>query len=951
MSTSPYAYSPFYSPPPPPHPHHQFAALHYTDHLPLSPQDYSMAHNDHSMQPPPSPSIPIDPALALYTPYYSSYQPHPQPSHLPQHLSLPPSYSSPSSQGSDTIGTPPTEHMYPSGSGNINGKRPASAISNHSVNDSRKKSRKDDESEAQSPAMDKEDPPKAKPTRGSRACTVCRRLKMKCVGAEQGPPCKRCVSGNHECIFEESNRGKRSSKKHELLTRSLRKMERTLDTVLRSIGNPSIATDGISRTPSPSPQTTATQTLLAISPSPPPTASSSFPHQGQGSPKLHSLPDNSLNPLGLLAEASLANRRAQATNRSVLATKAPQPGDSPKVGVASDNYFKPGPMTILPLRRLYIERQVQPEMLSFVTTEEVVALFNIFFDHFGMHCNLFDRNFHTPSLVCSRSPFLLTTICAIASKFYTAKPDLHPRLTELAKKLAFSVPAQGYKSVEIVQAYLLLTLWGCGAVALYEQDKTWLLLGMAIRMATDLNLHRKTSVASPETPEGKARDMEVHNRERTWILCFCLDRSFSAQMGKPHSIKEDAIIRNAAQWAVAPAAIPADTSLAAYVELQRILSRSLDVLYSGTDTASGLQVHCDFLLVIKTFETQLLAWRQQWSVSRDWSNEPPESAEYKKLISRFYFNYAMLIINSFGLQNALEREPVNIGHFFSRCHTAAIACATTVRDELGPRGFMRYSPDSHFVQTSYAVLSLLKLVRPEFQAFLENEQKTLTLVKDVADVLDNISVNTTHTPALYSAFLRALISAKIDPPSGNGESKSGGGLSSSGSGSQFVGGAGVEGGSGGGSMQGQQQLVSPTASHMGFQNSTLFDLDGFQFHSEMGPAMDISTFPPTMAPLPSEDSFAGLTMENILSSSFWDSVIVPGYNSMDGLSGGFVFGVGGSGLITPHMGVSPAHSGMNTPDGRRNESQQPGLTQLSINTAFDGHQQQHLQQEGIKIDS
>lgn len=45
-----------------------------------------------------------------------------------------------------------------------------------------------------------------------RACTVCRRLKMKCVGAEQGPPCKRCIAGNHECIFEESNRGKRSSK-------------------------------------------------------------------------------------------------------------------------------------------------------------------------------------------------------------------------------------------------------------------------------------------------------------------------------------------------------------------------------------------------------------------------------------------------------------------------------------------------------------------------------------------------------------------------------------------------------------------------------------------------------------------------------------------------------------------------------------------------------------------
>ncbi len=34
-------------------------------------------------------------------------------------------------------------------------------------------------------------------------------------------------------------------------------------------------------------------------------------------------------------------------------------------------------MTILPLRRLYIERQVQPEMLSFVSTSEVVRLFDM----------------------------------------------------------------------------------------------------------------------------------------------------------------------------------------------------------------------------------------------------------------------------------------------------------------------------------------------------------------------------------------------------------------------------------------------------------------------------------------------------------------------------------------------------------------------------------------------
>ncbi|KAJ4000489.1 fungal-specific transcription factor domain-containing protein [Lentinula boryana] len=864
-------------------PSYHYSSTPYAEVLSLSPQDYDMSQ-DHSLphlnQQPPSPSIPIDPALALYPPYYHSYQQQPQ-QHLPPHLSIAPNYPSPSSQGSDTIGTPPTEHMYPSGSSfNVNGKRPASATSTASGGEAVKKARKDDgSSEVRSPTAEKEEKPK--PTRGSRACTVCRRLKMKCIGAEQGPPCKRCQTGGHECIFEESNRGKRSSKKHELLTRSLRKMERTLDTVLRSIGNPSIASGMISRSPSPSAQNLTTQALLNRSPSPSGVAGAG------GSPKLHSLPDNALNPLGLLAEASLANRRALIGTSSNFRAR-PDPADqNPKVGVANDIYFKPGPMTILPLRRLYIERQVQPEMLSFVSTQEVVALFKIFFDHINMQSNLLDRNFHTPSLVCSRSPFLLTTICAISSRFYLEKPELHPRLTELSKKLAFSVPAKGYKSVEIVQAYLLLTMWGVGAVERYEQDKTWLLLGMAIRMATDLNLHRKTAVNSQDTQEGHARDLEVHNRERTWILCFCLDRSHSALLGKPHTIKEDFIIRNADVWCRSSVAIPTDRSIAAYAELQRILSRSLDFLYSRTDSISGVQTSCDYLLVIKTFESQIIE-----SSTRSMRGDPPSTKdsaatiEYKALIAQFYLNYVLLVLNSFGLQNALERSPMDMGHFFARCHSCASTCATLVRDQLGPSGFLKFSPDSHFVQTSYALLTLLKLIRPEFSAYLDNEQSIISLIKDVADVLESNSVNPTHTPALYSTFLKALIAARLERPSEektrssdvlNGDTTSGG-------------------------------------HQVHFQdNDTIHTLNEFQFEGEMGPVADVSTFPPTMAPDLMEDPASGMTIDSIFSSNFWDSVLVPGYNSLDGLTGGFVFGAGGSGLITPHIGLTPTPSGQNTP--------------------------------------
>lgn len=86
-----------------------------------------------------------------------------------------------------------------------------------------------------------------------------------------------------------------------------------------------------------------------------------------------------------------------------------------------------------------------------------------------------------------------------------------------------------------------------------------------------------------------------------------------------------------------------------------------------------------------------------------------EHLPYRKLVGKFYFNYALLVVNSFGLQNAMDQSQVDIGHFFARCHTSATTVALIVRDELGPLGYLKYSPDSHFVQISYAVLTLLKV--------------------------------------------------------------------------------------------------------------------------------------------------------------------------------------------------------------------------------------------------
>ncbi|KAG9051178.1 hypothetical protein FS837_011293 [Tulasnella sp. UAMH 9824] len=822
---------------------------------------------------------------------------------------------------------------------------------------------------------------KIKQTRGSRACTVCRRLKMKCVGAENGPPCKRCETGGHECVFEESNRGKRSTKKSEALQRSLSKMEKTLDIVLRSLGNPALqaAAEGGSRTPSPDHESPglARDTANLMSPSPsalhtpetsmlPPigTRSAGDPHSATpglsarppstnplaasltgassstgsigsrvrppASPKLDSLPDNTLNPLGLLADTSLAHRRekeGQLTDEDHITGLIPAvtqsrsdgeaPADGKKIGLANDRYFKPGPMNILPLRRLYIERQIQPEMLTFVTKEEVVELFKIL----------------KANTKLSRSQ-----VCAVSSKFYTARPDLHQRLNKIAKKLAFGVPEQGYKSVEIVQAYLILFLWGIGPVERFEQERTWTILGLAIRVGTDINLHRKIPYAEGDTPEARATNLEIRNRERAWLLCYVLDRSFSAQMGKPHSVKEDYIIRTANKWWQHPHALPLDVGLAAYVDYQRTLSRALDFLYSGTSAPSGLQIDCDFLMVIKTFETQLASWGEEWSFhNRDAIAHGvlDRIVEYRGLIAQFYYHYANVVINSFGLQNALERSPMDIAHFFGRCHSAAVSCARIVKEELAPKGYMRYSPDSHFVLFSYALLTLLKLIRTEFRAFIQNEDSILSLVGEVADLFEDMAVNQWHTPG--STFLRALVSSKA------GQTRDG---TPAPSGDNNV---PTANGDGDASMQeppesngthpptgGAAPQPPPSAPHSDNSSAGMNpwnNLNAFNNYSgEIGPTQvqDLSTFPPTFASPADPNEYPLFSMDNILGDGFWDSVLMPGYNnSFEGLSGGFVYGAGGSGFITPKRN-SPVASGANSP--LRGLTHQ--FTPSQFNTAF-----------------
>lgn len=77
-------------------------------------------------------------------------------------------------------------------------------------------------------------------------------------------------------------------------------------------------------------------------------------------------------------------------------------------------------------------------------------------------------------------PLTSCVVCGIASRFYTVRPDLYQQAMRYAQLAAGTALIGGQKSVEVVHAYILLSLYPVPARK-WEDDRSWIYLGVAIR--------------------------------------------------------------------------------------------------------------------------------------------------------------------------------------------------------------------------------------------------------------------------------------------------------------------------------------------------------------------------------------------------------------------------------------------------------------------------------------
>ena len=167
----------------------------------------------------------------------------------------------------------------------------------------------------------------------------------------------------------------------------------------------------------------------------------------------------------------------------------------------------------------------------------------------------------------------------------------------------------GWKSVELCQAYILMSIYAVPARR-WEEDRSWLYTGLAIRIATDLNLH----MYSNRKAKNEAEARELINRTRVWMICFNLDKSTATQFGKPSTLKEDRIIREGPEWYNrSPSNDPFDIHLVAYSSLMRVLTRFHAEIFIEPDSATGLNRTVDFHGIALKYDEELEKTFVEWT--------------------------------------------------------------------------------------------------------------------------------------------------------------------------------------------------------------------------------------------------------------------------------------------------------------------------------------------------
>lgn len=635
------------------------------------------------------------------------------------------------------------------------------------------------------------------PRRPAGACTYCRRVKMKCEFQAGADKCKRCRSGNHNCVVE-GRKPRRAPSKREYLLAQLRQKDGIIESLLKQLHNPYSTTKGVSTAtvqPDSSEADQHRQDVVAwldqlqssvrnpikrseITTAPSGVLSnrsdSDDENAGNGihlvnGEDAHPTLVDSASPLGIMASAALGNLRQGEPGHRQKRFRAEDEPDSDSelapAGIADYDYFVPGPSLDLDRRISLTDKYAAPDLVvhGIIDRSEIDGLFDIFHTRVNPFMGVLDSRIHSPQATYSRCPLLFTTVCAIALRFSDRpadRPVQFPLAMHFAKKGAAEAIVDGWKSAEVAQAYIFLSLYSVPSRKL-EEDRSRIYASLAVRIASDLNVR----ASAGKKPRDEAEALEIANHRRLWMACYTLDKQTAATFGEQSTVREGSLIGASPDGfsGAVSGENPFDIHLTAKLQLMRDLTRFHGEIYSDTSAPEALNEGLDLREIVLRYDTEFMRTNDQWTerFQRD-SDKNNAAAAFRCKLLPYYVGSTRLVILSFMLQHAFRRGLQHSDEvFFKRALDVGCTVINIMLELIAPTGYLRYAPDCYFVYCTFASALLLKLLRHECRPFIrENRERDIySSIERLIDTFGSsaVAIDNSHTPRLHAEFLSKLL--------------------------------------------------------------------------------------------------------------------------------------------------------------------------------------------------
>ena len=341
------------------------------------------------------------------------------------------------------------------------------------------------------------------------------------------------------------------------------------------------------------------------------------------------------------------------------------------------------------------------------------------------------------------SSLLSTAILVVAALHIPGRNDIFDTCYATFVSTLSSTTFRRYHSLDDIRGLAIGAFW--------LSDLSWMLSGLAVRIATEMDLHHSLR----KLLRGK---LDQFDGAQLWYLLYVCDHHFSIAYNRPAVIHDSEGIANFAEYLQNPSAGPGDVRLIAQVALFQSLTNAYYMF--GTDVEQPLR-EADFRF-LRHFNIEIETWRMEWEPQsgmhhtviglNDWllTNyiaDNPYVGTYpsKGVVLHYYF--AKFHLNSLSLRAIASDANLSIDRreAANTAISSAMATLNMVLHEPDIRQALVGVPLFTHTMVAFSAVFLLKVAWKWGSAPLNiDHHQVLGLVQDVIDVLSNVKASEKH---------------------------------------------------------------------------------------------------------------------------------------------------------------------------------------------------------------